>query len=566
MIEGNVVDVRSGRVIQARVSHEAGVIRSVEKVSHDFDGYLIPGLIDSHIHIESTLLCPSRFAEVAVPHGTTAVVGAPHEIANVLGLPGMEYVIKDSATVPLRFYFTAPSCVPATLFETSGAAFGPGEIEQLLVRDEFVALGEMMDYPGAIARDPAVMAKIDVARRLHKPIDGHAPLLSGPGLEEYVSLGISTDHECTSFEEACQKASLGMVIMVRQGSASRDLEHLAPFAREHEFILVSDDMSASDLIQGYLDRSLAEATALGIDPVHALRAATINPALHYGLPLGAIEVGRKADIVKVRDLRSFEVEEVYIGGELVASGGVARFDVRPKEMANRFFPQRKMPSDFEVTTALPNVDVRVIGLIEDEIVTESLVAGLRSESGKVMPDIESDILRISVVNRYQDAPVSNGFVKGFGLKSGAFASTVAHDSHNIIVVGVGSDSMATAVNALIQEGGGFCVCSDGRCTMLNLRIAGLMCTKPAHEVKRVLDSLVERVRALGCTVRNPFMTLSFLSLLVIPKLKLGDKGLFDGESFRFVDVIKTPSESGAPENVAGRNPDPTRVSKPSVQG
>jgi len=536
-IDGNLVDVRRKEIVTARISFEGDTIISVEEVPGSFDGYLIPGLIDSHIHIESSLICPSRFAETVVPHGTTAVVAAPHEIANVLGLPGVEYMIKDSETVPLRVYFTAPSCVPSTPFETSGAAFGPAEIELMLARDDFVALGEMANYPGVINRDPEVLAKIEVARRLHKPIDGHAPLLSGAALRDYVSVGITTDHECTTSEEASEKAALGMTIMVRQGSASKDLEALAPFAKQHEFLLVSDDKNVSELIQGHLDKSLAEAVALGIDPIHALRAATINPALHYNLPLGVIGPGRKADIVKVRDLESFEVLEVYIGGELVATGGIPRFDIRPKEMVNRFSLRRRVPSDFELVTKLQSVRARVIGVIKDEIVTESLVEPLQAEDGKVAPNVESDVLRIAVVNRYRDAPVSNGFVKGFGLKKGAIASSVAHDSHNIISVGVSSDDMATAVNALIEEGGGFCVCSGGSCTTLALRVAGLMCTRPAHLVKREFDTLQDTVRSLGCTLDDPFMTMSFLSLLVIPKLKLGDRGLFDVDNFRFVDVI-----------------------------
>ena len=537
MIVGNLVDVRRKRVFPARVSEKDGVITKVEETEGQFDGYLIPGLIDSHIHIESSLLCPSRFAEVVVPHGTTAVVAAPHEIANVLGLAGIEYMRRDSRTTPLRVYFTAPSCVPTTRFETSGATFGPAEIEPLLVRDDFVALGELTDYPGAIGRDPDVMARIEVARRLRKPIDGHAPLLSGAELKKYVSLGISTDHECTSSEEASEKASMGMVIMVRQGSASKDLEALTPFAKDHEFLLVSDDVSVSELIQGHLNRSLAQAVALGIDPMHALRAATLNPALHYNLPLGAIEPGKKADLVKVKDLESFGVEEVYVDGRLVARGGVPLFDVRPKEMVNLLPLQRKLPSDFEILATGRSVNARVIGLVKDEIMTDSLVSELRVENGKVMPDVEKDILRLSVVNRYLDAHVSSAFVKGFGLRDGAIASSVAHDSHNIIVAGANSEDMAIAVNTLIQEGGGFCVCAGGRCLTLNLRVAGLMCTKPALEVKHVLDGLHEKARALGCTLEGPFMTMSFLSLLVIPKLKLGDKGLFDVEGFRFTDVV-----------------------------
>jgi len=537
LIIGNLVDVRNRRVFPASISEKDGVIIRVEEIEGQFDGYLIPGLIDSHIHIESSLLCPSRFAEVVVPCGTTAVVAAPHEIANVLGLAGMEYMSSDSSTTPLRVYFTAPSCVPTTRLETSGAVFGPAEIEMMLSRDDFIALGELTDYPGAISRDPEVMARIEVARRLHKPIDGHAPLLRGDELRKYASLGISTDHECTSSEEASEKASLGMVIMVRQGTASKDLEALAPFAKNHEFLLVSDDVSVSELIRGHLNRVLAQAVALGIDPMHALRAATINPALHYNLPLGSIEPGKKADLVKVSDLKSFDVEEVYVGGRLVARSGVPLFAVRPKEMVCQLLLRPKLPSDFEVAATGRSVNARVIGLVKDEIITDSLVSELRVENGKVMPEVENDILRASVVNRYRDAPVSSAFVKGFGLRGGAIASSVAHDSHNIIVVGADSEDMAIAVNTLIREGGGFCICSAGKCSTLNLRVAGLMCTKPALEVEYVLDGLHETARALGCALEGPFMTMSFLSLLVIPKLKLSDKGLFDVEGFRFVDVV-----------------------------
>lgn len=538
MIEGNIVDVRHKKVFPGRVDIEDGVIKSVEPVSSTFSGYIIPGLIDSHIHIESSLVVPSRFAEAVVPHGTTAVITDPHEIANVLGAQGVEYMVKDSKTVPLRIYFTAPSCVPATPFETSGAQLGPAEIEQMLAREEFVALGELMNYPGAIANDPEVMAKVDVAKRLGKPIDGHCPMLLGEDLKKYVKLGITTDHECTSSEEAQEKYAAGMMVMVRQGSASKNLPALAHFAKKHEFLLVSDDKNVSDLMVGHIDRALAEAVARGIDPMHALRAATINPALHYALPMGVIEPGMAADLVKVKDLKGFEVEEVYVAGNLVASGGVPKFEVKPKEMVNQFVLQRKVPSDFDVLAEGQMTEVRVIGVLHDEIVTKSLTATLMVDNGRVMPNTEQDILRISVVNRYRDATPSNAFVKGFGLESGAIASTVAHDSHNIIVVGTNSDDMAIAVNTIIQEGGGFVACAGGKCSILNLRVAGLMCTKPVFDVKRGLDVLHAKVKELGCKAESPFMTLSFLSLLVIPSLKLGDKGLFDVDAFQFVDVLQ----------------------------
>jgi adenine deaminase len=542
LIEGNLVDVRRSEIFPARVEHKDGLITRVERVDGEFDSYLVPGLVDAHIHIELSHLCPSRFAEVVVPHGTTSVVADPHEIANVRGVPGVEYMVRDSSITPLRTFFTAPSCVPATHFETSGAALGPEEIEALLSRDGFVALGEVMDYPAVVAGEPGVMAKIDVAKRLGKPVDGHCPLLSGSDLRRYVEAGITTDHECTSSEEALEKYRLGMMIMVRQGSASRNLEELYGFACRHEFILVSDDKSASDLLEGHVDKMLREAVALGMDPVHALRAATINPAVHYRLPVGVIEPGRAADIVRVSDLERFEVREVYIGGELVASGGSARFEARPKEVVNELLLQRKTPSDFEVMSSTPSATVKVIGVVDGEIVTRKSVATLATVDGRVAPDIEKDVARIAVVNRYHDAPVCNAFVSGFGLAKGAVASSVAHDSHNVIVVGVGSEDMAQAFNTLVSEGGGFCVFADGKATLLRLRVAGLMCTKPAFDVKRLYDQLDTAVRGLGCKLSNPFMTLSFLSLLVVPRLKIGDRGLFDVDRFEFTDVLSSQAE------------------------
>jgi adenine deaminase len=537
-IEGNVVDVRDKRVYPGKIDHEGGVITSVEETTGEYSGYLVPGFLDSHVHIESSLLCPSRFAEAVVPHGTTAVITDPHEIANVLGIPGIDYMRKDSKTVPLRVYFTAPSCVPATPFETSGAVIGPSETEELLLREDVVALGEMMNFPGVISGDPEVLAKLDAAKKVGKPVDGHCPVLAGDDLKKYIAAGISTDHECVTAEEAYEKHRLGMRIMVRQGSASRNLRALAPFAKENEFLLVSDDKTASDLLEGHVDMMLAEAVSLGIDPLHALRAATLNPAEHYRLPLGAIEPGRMADIVRVSDLQSFRAEEVFIGGELVAKDSLGRFEVRPKEMVSEMILQRKVPSDFELLAHGEKVSARVIGVVRDEIVTDSLAATLPVQNGHVMPDLADDVVRISVVNRYRDAPVKNSFVKGFGLKSGAIASSVSHDSHNIIVVGVSSEDMAVAANTLATEGGGFCACSDGKCSMLKLHVAGLLCTKRVHDVKVSLDQIQDRARELGCVLHTPFMTMSFLSLLVVPHLKIGDRGLFDVDRFEFVDPLR----------------------------
>src|SRR4030066_79340 len=421
-IEGNIVDVASGRIFPGRVVHENGLITRVEPVSGSFSGFLLPGFLDAHIHIDSSLLCPSRFAEAVVPHGTTAVITDPPEIANVLGIPGISLLREDAATVPLRVYFTAPSCVPATSFETSGASLGPADVEALLRERDVVALGEVMNYRGSVPADPGVMAKIRAANRAEKPIAGHCPMLTGEALRRYVALGISTDHECTSVAEALEKHALGMRILVREGSVAKNLAALAPFAKEHDFCLVSDDMIAPDLVRNHLDGLLARAVLLGIDPIRAVRAVTMPPAGHSRLPLGVIEPRRMADIVKVRDLSGFSVEEVYIGGRRVAEGGRPAFSARPTPGGNPITVTPRISGDFAVPAQGPSVKVRVIGLIRNEIVTGSETSTLKVTEGRAVPDRVHDILPVSVVNRYRDAPVMTGFVRGFGLKKGAIAS------------------------------------------------------------------------------------------------------------------------------------------------
>lgn len=536
-IEGNVVCVETGRIFPGRIFHEGGVITGVRPVNGTFSGFLLPGFLDAHIHIDSSLLCPSRFAEAVVPHGTTSVITDPHEIANVQGLAGIDCMRKDAATVPLRVFFTAPSCVPSTPFETSGASLAPADVEMLLREQDVVGLGEVMNYQGAIDGDPVVLAKIRAAHRAGKPVDGHAPMLTGGNLRRYVELGISTDHECASAAEALEKHSLGMRILVRDGSVAKNLSGLAPFAMTHDACLVSDDKIAGDLVEAHLDGTLARAVSLGIEPMRALRAVTIVPADHYRLPLGAIAAGRMADIVMVRDLSGFSVEEVYIGGMQVAKGGRPSFMARPVPPANVFRVSRRRPDDFAVPAKGRSAVARVIRLIRDEIVTGAETATLRVEGGRAVPDRDRDILLLSVVNRYRDAPVATGFVRGFRLKLGAMASSVAHDSHNIIVVGSDPEEMAGAVNAVIRESGGLCFAAGQASVQLPLQIAGLMSTNPVEEVVARLSLLHAKAREAGCELNLPFMTLSFLSLLVIPRLKIGDRGLFDAEAFRFVDPL-----------------------------
>jgi adenine deaminase len=539
-IEGNIVDVAAGRIFPGRVVHENGRITKVEPVAGSFSGFLLPGFLDAHIHIDSSLLCPSRFAEAVVPHGTTAVITDPHEIANVSGIAGISLLREDAGTVPLRVFFTAPSCVPATSFETSGASLGPEDVGALLREKDVVALGEVMNYRAAVDSDPDVMAKISAAKLAGKPIDGHCPRLTGEDLRRYVALGISTEHECTSTEEAYEKHGLGMRILIREGSVAKNLAALSPFAKENDFCLVSDDMIASELVRGHLDSLLARVVSVGIDPIRAVRAVTITPAGHYRLPLGVIESGRMADIVKVRDLSGFFVEEVYIGGTLVAEGGRPAFSAHPIPGGNPISVRPRVSGDFAVTARGHSVNVRVIGLIRNEIVTGNETFTLKVMEDRAVPDRVHDILFVSVVNRYRDAPVMTGFVRGFGLKKGAIASSIAHDSHNIIVVGPDPEDMAGAANTLIRESGGLCYTEAGSSLLLPLKLGGLMSTEHPGEVCARLSLLHGKTREAGCGLSRPFMAMSFLSLLVVPRLKIGERGLFDVDAGRFVDPVISP--------------------------
>ncbi|MEM4263066.1 MAG: adenine deaminase [Thermoplasmata archaeon] len=540
-IDGQIVDLISGEIFPGMIEFSDGVITRIKHLVSAPDRMIVPGLIDSHIHIESSHLCPSRFAEAVMPHGTTCVVSDPHEIANVFGIAGIRYMISDSKRSPLRCYFTAPSCVPATPFETSGACLTHKEVREILSWPEVVALGEMMNFPGAVSGDEEVMRKIEAAKEAGKPIDGHAPLLSGGDLSKYVSRGIRTDHECTSAREALEKHNLGMIIQVRNGTACKNLKALADFAKKHPFMLVSDDKSAHDLLRGHLDESIREAISLEIDPLSVLRAATLFPAEHYALPGGWFEEGRAADFAVIDGLESFNVMETWIAGKRVARNGKTEVKIDPIGFDLALPRLSKKPSDFSLRSGGTWAKVRVIVAQRDEIVTGCTEEWLRAEGGEVLPDSVRDILRISVVNRYRDAPVSNGFVKGFGLKRGAIASTVAHDSHNCIVLGIEKEHMSAAANASLETGG-FALADEKGILMLELPVAGLMSTRSAEEVSESAKKLLAKAKELGCALPNPFMTMSFMSLLVIPKLKLGDRGLFDVEKFEFVDPVVEISE------------------------
>ncbi len=535
MIKGNLLNVFTGEIYPAEISTENGLIKCVKPVQDNFRDVILPGFIDAHVHIESSMLSPSRFAEVVVPHGTTSVVSDPHEIANVMGTRGIEYMMMDAVSVPLNVYLTASSCVPATPFETSGANVDAEEIDRLLDRDDMVALGEMMNFPGVLASDREVLSKIASAKRHRKPIDGHAPLLSGKALCKYIASGISTDHECTTREEVLEKRKLGMKVMLRQGSSAQNLEDLISAGGD---FIVSDDKHPEDLIKGHVDLMLREAIDYGLDPVETVKMVTINPASHYNLNNGLIAPGRAADLVVVDDLEKLNVKEVYIKGELVARDNKILFSVKPLELESTFKLNHKTPADFEIPSKNREENVRVIEVIEGQLITGESEAILGVDEGSIQPDLEEDILKIAVVERYGHDQVSNGFIHGFGLENGAIATSVAHDSHNIMVVGTNTENMARAVNRLVKNNGGLVATSNGQFNSLKLPIAGLMSNESANDVSIKLQALQGKVKEMGCKLNSPFMTLSFMALLVIPKLKISDMGLFDGEKFQFVDVIK----------------------------
>ena len=564
-----MLDVVTDTIFPARITIEDGKYKEItpifvdEGTVLDMPGLMMPGFIDSHIHIESSMLTPAQFAKIAVRHGTTGVVCDPHEIANVLGIEGIEAMIENAKQVPFNFFFSAPSCVPATPFETSGAVLDSSDINYLLKKDEIVALGEMMNFPGVINGDEEVLKKLKLARIYNKPIDGHAPLLSGENLNKYLKQQIVTDHECSNILEAFEKKIKGMKIMVRDGSSALDMENLFNIEDIYSYIenpdrlgvlfrdifekkiyaplfdfIVSDDKNPNDLLEGHLNKSVKKAHELGIDILKAINMVTINPAYHYNLNCGAIVVGANADFILVDSIYDLNILETYIGGECVFDGENVLFDAPEVDARNSINATKKSASDFDISYDGDECEVNVIECIDGDLLTKKATAKLKTKEGVIQPDIIQDILKISVVERYGGNKVSNAFIKGFGLKKGAIASSVAHDSHNIIVVGYNSEMMAKAVNEVIDNHGGISVVSEDFSDSLPLPIAGLMSNEDAEVVAEKLTVLHNMVSALGSNLQSPFMTMAFMALLVIPSIKISDLGLFDGDAFEFMDVIR----------------------------
>jgi len=532
----NIVDVENGRIHPGIVRVENGRIAAIDPADGPFDTYILPGFVDAHVHIESSMLPPSEFARLSVVHGTVATVSDPHEIANVLGVDGVRYMIEDGRRVPLKFHFGAPSCVPATAFETAGARIGPEETALLLDDPEILYLSEMMNYPGVVAADPEVMAKIAAAHERGKPVDGHAPGLRGEALRAYVGAGISTDHECYDRDEALEKLSLGMKILIREGSAARNFDALIDLVPSYpdRCMFCSDDKHPDDLVEGHIDLLVRRAIDRGIDPMDALRCASVNPVLHYGLNVGLLRPGDPADFIEVDDLRSLNVLRTVIDGRVVAERGETAIPRMEARSVNKFATREKQPGDFRVLHS--GGPVNVIEAIDGQLVTRRRVADPKMVDGEAVSDPERDILKIAVVNRYDDLPPAVAFIGNVGLKRGAIASSVAHDSHNVIAVGCSDAELCRAVTLVIASRGGLAVVGDGREEILPLPVAGLMSDRDGREVAAMYTALVRSAVALGATLRSPFMTLSFMALLVIPSLKLSDLGLFDGENFRFIPL------------------------------
>lgn len=537
IVRGNILNVFTDEIYPGEIKINQGIIESIREVDQYFTDIIVPGFIDAHIHIESSMVTPSRFAEVALRHGTTAVVCDPHEIANVMGMDGIEYMLDDAKYAPLKFFFSAPSCVPSTRFETSGAVIDSSSIESLLKRDEFVALSEVMDYVGLVNDDEEVISKIDVAKKYGKPIDGHAPMLSGEALQKYIRYGISTDHECTSKMEALEKKRLGMKIMIREGSESHMLEELSKIPTD---FIVSDDINAEDLVKGHLNLRLRKAVDYGMDPFEAIKKVTINPAEHYNLNCGSISPGKSADLVFIDNLEDFRVNRVIVNGNTIFKKQKVLYRAKPLQLETTLNVNYKKAEDFDVKAQNPNhksAIVNVMRVVENTILTRKDSAKLTVDRGNIIPSVFEDILKISVVERYGGNTICNAFINGFGIKNGAVASSVSHDSHNIIVIGTNSSYMAEAVNTIIENKGGLVAISNQEKLDLALPIAGLMSDKPALEVAKQADALNDLVYRMGCHLESPFTTLSFMALPVVPEYKITDKGLFDVDENKFDDII-----------------------------
>ncbi len=537
-ISGNLVDIFQESIYPVIIRIREGRILEIHKTKGTFRDYILPGLVDSHIHIESSMLTPAHFAEAAVQFGTVATVSDPHEIANVLGVEGVDFMIRNGNSVPFKFFFGAPSCVPATGSETSGAVLNAEDVSQLLSRNDIWFLSEMMNFPGVIHSDPQVMAKLASAKNNRKKIDGHAPGLSGKDLDKYIGSGIQTDHESSSYEEALEKLSKGMIIQIREGSAARNFEHLWKLIDEYpgQVMLCSDDLHPNDLVKGHLNRLLARGIGKGIDLFHIIQAVTKNPVEHYGINVGLLREGDPADFVVMKDLVNFSTMSTWIDGNPVFSEGKINFKSTGDGTPNIYFVNDLNRQDLQVPVA--EGKLKVIDAIDGELITRKLLISPRVENGFVVSDPGNDILKIIVLNRYKKEKPAVGFIHNFGLKNGALASSIAHDSHNVIAVGTDDSYILEIIDWIHDNRGGIAFHDGTIITGLPLPVAGIISGRPATETARLYEKVNRMAREAGTNLQSPFMTLSFMALLVIPELKIGNKGLFDVGSFQLTSLFE----------------------------
>jgi adenine deaminase len=542
-ISGNFVDIHQEKIYPAEIIVENGKIISITpNLELQTSNFILPGFIDAHVHIESSMLVPSEFAKLAVVHGTVGTVSDPHEIANVCGMKGVEFMIENGKTVPFKFHFGAPSCVPATNFETAGAALDSNEVKKLLENDDIYYLSEMMNFPGVLNEDEEVMKKIAAAHHLLKPVDGHAPGLRGEDAKKYIAAGITTDHECFTKEEALDKLQNGMKIIIREGSAAKNFEALADLLHEYykQMMFCSDDKHPDSLVEGHINQLCARAVAKGTDLFKVLQVACVNPVLHYKMKVGLLRENDPADFIIVKDLKNFEVLQTFIDGELVAENGKSKIKTEKSKVINKFSCSKKKVQDFVFSVTTHQSEFPAIEALDGQLITNKLsfeptiINPPDAAHNSIISNPEKDILKIVVVNRYKDAPIAKAFIKNFGLKTGALASSVAHDSHNIVAVGVDDESICEAVNMVIEHKGGVSFVSDDTEMIVPLPIAGLMSNEDGYKVAELYSLIDKAVKLAGSTLSAPFMTLSFMALLVIPHLKLSDMGLFDGDKFEFI--------------------------------
>ena len=535
-LKGNIVDVINKRIFKGEVTFKDGKILSIEEKQNNETVYILPGFVDAHIHIESSMLVPSEFAKIAVTHGTVATVSDPHEIANVLGVAGVHFMIENGKQVPFKFNFGAPSCVPATHFESAGAIINADAINTLLQNPDIKYLAEMMNYPGVIHDDKEVLKKIAWAKHYNKPVDGHAPGVVGNDITKYINAGISTDHECFTYNEALEKLEKGMKILIREGSAAKNFEALVDLLPQYykDIMFCSDDKHPDDLLIGHINQLCARAVAKGIDIFKILQAACINPVKHYNLDVGLLQVGHNADCIVVQDLKDFKTLQTYVNGVLVYNNGTSLIETVAFKNLNNFNCKRKTVADFKIASSAKKI--RVIEALEGQLVTNEIIENANLVDGYLVSNTNTDVLKMAVINRYQDKKPALAFIKNFGLKEGAIASSVGHDSHNIIVVGVTDAAICKAVNLIIENKGGICAVSNTKEAIVKLPIAGIISDKPCAVIGKQYQILDAMAKTMGCTLNAPYMSLSFMALLVIPSLKLSDKGLFSGSSFTFTNL------------------------------